>query len=148
MNKLLVGIATLIDDLTFLQSEKTWAIRLLSVACLSLAVKMEECRAPALSEFAVEEYNFESKVIQRMELLVLNTLEWRMNSITPFAFFHYFIAKFCNQSPPPNVVSRTVQLTMAIMRGNFSTLKFDSFHLQSPNFIRLSYLLSFFTMQR
>lgn len=99
-----------------IDSDKTWAIRLLSVACLSLAAKMEECRAPALSEFAVEEYNFESKVIQRMELLVLNTLEWRMGSITPFAFIHYFITKFCNQSPPPNVVSRTVQLTMAIMR--------------------------------
>ena len=94
---------------------------------------MEECRAPALSEFAVEEYNFESKVIQRMELLVLNTLEWRMGSITPFAFIHYFITKFCNQSPPPNVVSRTVQLTMAIMRGDFFILRIDSFHLQSLN---------------
>lgn len=105
---------------------------------------MEECQAPALSEFAVEEYNFESKVIQRMELLVLNTLEWRMGSITPFAFIHYFIAKFCNQSPPPNVASRTVQLTMAIMRGNFSALKFHKFHLQSLNFIRFFIFFVFF----
>ncbi|EEF37094.1 cyclin d, putative [Ricinus communis] len=29
---------------------KLWAIRLLSVACLSLAAKMEECRVPPLSE--------------------------------------------------------------------------------------------------
>ena len=102
------------------QSEKYWAIRLLSLACLSLAAKMEECRVPALSEFRVEEYNFGSEVIQRMELLVLNTLEWKMSSITPFAYLHHFIAKlFKDQSPPRNVISRTVQLILAMMRGNW-----------------------------
>ncbi|KAJ6419766.1 hypothetical protein OIU84_029810 [Salix udensis] len=52
---------------------KLWAVRLLSVACLSLAAKMEERKAPPLSEFPVEDYCFGNKVIQRMELLVLNT---------------------------------------------------------------------------
>ncbi|KAA8537849.1 hypothetical protein F0562_027571 [Nyssa sinensis] len=99
-----------------IDSEKSWAIQLLSVACLSLAAKMEECRVPALTEFPVEEYNFNSKVIQRMEFLVLNTLEWKMGSITPFAYIHYFITKFCKDSPPRNIVSRTVDLILAIMR--------------------------------
>uniref|UniRef100_A0A5B6YXN1 Putative cyclin-D5-1 n=1 Tax=Davidia involucrata TaxID=16924 RepID=A0A5B6YXN1_DAVIN len=98
-----------------IDSEKSWAIQLLSVACLSLAAKMEECRVPALSEFPVEKYNFTSKVIQRMELLVLNTLEWKMGSVTPFAYIHYFITKFCKDSPPRNIVSRTVDLILAIM---------------------------------
>ncbi|XP_028098511.1 cyclin-D5-1-like [Camellia sinensis] len=101
-----------------IDSDKWWAMQLLSMACLSLAAKMEEYRVPSPSEFQLEEYNFDSKVIQRMELLVLNTLEWRMSSVTPFAFIHYFIRTLGNHhSPPPrNVVSRTVHLILAIMR--------------------------------
>ncbi|KAK6277604.1 hypothetical protein POUND7_017927 [Theobroma cacao] len=99
-----------------IDSEKSWAMQLLSMACLSLAAKMEEIKVPALSEFQSEECNFKSKVIQRMELLVLNTLEWRMSSITPFAFLHFFITKMCKESPPGHLVSKTVQLILAIMR--------------------------------
>ncbi|KAI8018371.1 Cyclin-D4-1 [Camellia lanceoleosa] len=92
-------------------------MQLLSVACLSLATKMEEYRVPSLSEFQLE-CNFESKVIQRMEHLVLNALEWRMSSVTPFAVIHYFIKTLGNHhSPPRNVVSRTVKLILAIMRA-------------------------------
>lgn len=104
----------------FLQGEKLWAIRLLSVACLSLAAKMEELKAPMLSEFPLQDYNFGSKAIQRMELLVLSTLEWRMCTISPFDFLHFFITKLCNESPPTNVVvSTAVEIILAIMRGNF-----------------------------
>lgn len=102
---------------TFVQNEQLWAIKLLSVACLSLAAKMEELNIPALSEFQLEDYNFESKVIQRMELLVLNTLEWRMASTTPFAFLHHFIIKLCKESPPTKTVSSTVGIILATMRG-------------------------------
>ncbi|KAG8377536.1 hypothetical protein BUALT_Bualt08G0043400 [Buddleja alternifolia] len=101
--------------------EKCWAIRLVSIACLSLAAKMEECMVPALSEFCLDDdqdYNFESSVIQRMELLVLNTLEWKMGSITtPFAFIHFFVKKLitgnCLQI---NGLSRIVQLILGAMR--------------------------------
>lgn len=53
----------------FLISQESWVIPLLSVACLSLAAKMEECGVPSLLEFQLEEYEFKSNVIQRMELL-------------------------------------------------------------------------------
>ncbi|XP_041016642.1 cyclin-D5-1-like [Juglans microcarpa x Juglans regia] len=99
-----------------IDSENLWAIRLLSVACLSLAAKMDELKVPVLSEYLLEDYNFDSEVIQRMELLVLSTLEWRMCSITPFAFLYFFINKFYEESPPSNIVSRTVQIILAIMR--------------------------------
>ncbi|KAJ6916439.1 hypothetical protein NC652_018980 [Populus alba x Populus x berolinensis] len=95
---------------------KLWAIRLLSVACLSLAAKMEERKVPPLSEFPVEDFCFGNKVIQRMELLVLNTLEWRMNSITPFAYLHYFIHKTCGESTPKDTVSRAVELVVAMIK--------------------------------
>lgn len=67
-----------------------WAARLLAVACMSVAAKMEEYRAPALPEFRAgddDEYDFSSVSIRRMELLVLSTLEWRMGGVTPFDYF-------------------------------------------------------------
>ncbi|XVF17535.1 hypothetical protein REPUB_Repub10bG0131400 [Reevesia pubescens] len=95
---------------------KLWAIRLLSVACLSLAAKMEECRVPALSEFPVQDYQFENKLIQRMELLVLSTLEWKMGSITPFPYLHYFISKFYGESRPKGLVSKALELILAMIK--------------------------------
>ncbi|GMJ12385.1 CYCLIN D1;1 [Hibiscus trionum] len=83
-----------------LQSGKSWAMQLLSVACFSLAAKMEEMEVPALSEFQTEGCSFETKTIQRIELLVLSTLEWRMSLVTPFAFLHVFITEMCKSSPP------------------------------------------------
>ncbi|XP_043709554.1 cyclin-D5-1-like isoform X2 [Telopea speciosissima] len=99
-----------------IDSGKPWAIRLLSVACLTLASKMEECRVPALSEFRVEDYSFENNVIQRMELLVLNTLEWRMSSITPFTYLDYFITKFCDISRRKELESKAVELIVTVAK--------------------------------
>ncbi|KAI3465266.1 hypothetical protein Pfo_021929 [Paulownia fortunei] len=99
-----------------INAEKSWAIRLLSMACLSLAAKMEECVAPSLSEFCVEGYNFEGRTTQRMELLVLNTLEWKMGSITPFAFIPFFVKKFGENSPPRTGVSRIVEVILCAVR--------------------------------
>jgi cyclin D1/2/4 len=39
---------------------------------------------------------FEARTIQRMELLVLSTLDWRMHAITPFSFIDYFLGKIIN----------------------------------------------------
>jgi cyclin D5 len=66
-----------------------WAARLLAVACVSLAAKMEEYRAPALPELCGggdDEYEFSCVSIRRMELLVLSTLGWRMCGVTPFDY--------------------------------------------------------------
>ncbi|XP_058081311.1 cyclin-D5-3-like isoform X2 [Magnolia sinica] len=96
-----------------IDSGKYWAIRLLSVACLSLAAKMEECRVPALSEFRTEDFEFENQVIQRMELLVLSTLDWRLSSVTPFAYLNYFISKLSEKSRPKTLVLRAMELILA-----------------------------------
>ncbi|CAA2963532.1 cyclin-D5-1-like isoform X1 [Olea europaea subsp. europaea] len=100
----------LIDD------GKLWAIRLLSVACLSLAAKMEEHKIPALSEYHVDDYNFEGNAIQRMELLILHTLEWKMSSITPFAYLHYFTTKLCGECSHKEMVIRAIELIFAIIK--------------------------------
>ncbi|TKV92514.1 hypothetical protein SEVIR_9G166300v4 [Setaria viridis] len=72
----------------FDRSVMPWAARLLAVACVSLAAKMEEYRAPALPEFRADddEYEFSCVSIRRMELLVLSTLGWRMGGVTPFDY--------------------------------------------------------------
>ncbi|EXB89228.1 hypothetical protein L484_006781 [Morus notabilis] len=77
------------------QREKPWMTHLASVACLSLAAKVEETEVPLLLDFQVEEskFMFEAKTIKRMELLVLSTLEWKMNPVTPISFLDYIIKR-------------------------------------------------------
>lgn len=72
-----------------------WPLQLLSVACLSLAAKMEESLVPSLLDIQVEgaKYVFEPRTIRRMEFLVLSVLDWRLKSTTPFSFLSFFAYK-------------------------------------------------------
>ncbi|CAH9104053.1 unnamed protein product [Cuscuta europaea] len=67
------------------QKDKPWMSQLTAVACLSIAAKVEEIDVPLLLDFQVTDskYMFDAKTIQRMELLVLSTLNWRMNLSHP-----------------------------------------------------------------
>ncbi|THU57187.1 hypothetical protein C4D60_Mb03t00860 [Musa balbisiana] len=78
-----------------LQDNKPWMGRLAAVACLSLAAKVEETRVPLLLDLQAEEeeYVFEPRTIRRMELLVLATLRWRMNPVTPLSFIHHLLPR-------------------------------------------------------
>ncbi|XP_073288899.1 cyclin-D5-1-like [Primulina huaijiensis] len=98
-----------------IQDGMLWAIRLLSLVCLSLAAKMEESEPHALSKYRVNVYNFEGNMIQRMELLVLTTLEWRMCCVTPFAYLNYFIIKFCGELRHKELATRAAELTLVLM---------------------------------
>ncbi|KAE8662856.1 Cyclin-D4-1 [Hibiscus syriacus] len=71
------------------QKDKPWMGQLAAVACLSLAAKVEELQVPLLLDLQIEEaeFVFDSKTVQKMELLVLSTLQWRMNPVTPISFF-------------------------------------------------------------
>ncbi|CAK9144199.1 unnamed protein product [Ilex paraguariensis] len=73
------------------QGEKPWMIELTAVACLSLAAKVEGTQVSFLLDLQVEEtnYMFEAKTIQRMEILVLSSLQWKMNPVTPLAFIDF-----------------------------------------------------------
>lgn len=79
------------------QKDKPWMIHLASVTCLSLAAKVEETQVPLLLDLQVVveefEYVFEAKNIQKMELLVLSTLKWRMNPVTPISFLDHIIRR-------------------------------------------------------
>ncbi|KAI4337013.1 hypothetical protein L6164_015475 [Bauhinia variegata] len=73
------------------QNDKPWMTQLAAVACLSLAAKVEETQVPLLLDLQVEDsrYMFEAKTIKRMEILVLSTLGWKMNPVTPLSFLDY-----------------------------------------------------------
>lgn len=77
------------------QRDKPWMSQLVAVACLSLAAKVEETEVPLLLDLQVEESRnvFEAKTIQKMELLVLSTLQWRMNPVTPISFFGHIVRR-------------------------------------------------------
>ncbi|KAL6571769.1 hypothetical protein OROHE_002638 [Orobanche hederae] len=72
-----------------------WPLQLLSVTCLSLAAKMEEPLVPSLLDLQGEgaEFIFEPKHIQRMELLVLRVLDWRLRPVAPFFYLNFFALK-------------------------------------------------------
>ncbi|KAL4577512.1 hypothetical protein LXL04_013621 [Taraxacum kok-saghyz] len=97
----------------FIDNGKDWAIQLLCIACLSLAAKMEELMVPSLSHYKAQGYNFESSVIQRMELMVLTTLEWKMSCITPFSYLHHFLPKINDERDYDGfLVSKAIDLIL------------------------------------
>ncbi|KAJ6919784.1 cyclin-D3-1-like [Populus alba x Populus x berolinensis] len=97
-----------------------WMVQLLGVACLSLAAKMEETEAPLSLDLQVGEssFVFEARTIQRMELLVLSALDWRMHTITPFTFIDYFLGKINNdQTPPRSFILQSIHLILSTIEG-------------------------------
>ncbi|XP_073022939.1 cyclin-D3-3-like [Primulina eburnea] len=80
---------------TLQKDNKSWMMQLASVTCLSLATKVEETDAPLLLDLQVEcsKYVFDAKTIQKMELLVLSTLKWRMNPVTPLSFLDHIVRR-------------------------------------------------------
>ncbi|KAI3726316.1 hypothetical protein L1987_66113 [Smallanthus sonchifolius] len=77
------------------QKDKPWMNQLVAVASLSLASKVEEIQAPLLLDLQMggAKFVFESKTVMKMELLVLSCLEWKMNPVTPLAFFDYIMRR-------------------------------------------------------
>nr|WEV03861.1 D-type cyclin CYCD6;1 [Paeonia suffruticosa] len=79
---------------------RPWVVRLIVISCLSLASKMKNTEL-SLSDFQREEgFIFDAQTIQRMELLILTALNWRMRSVTPFSFLYFFISLFELKDPP------------------------------------------------
>ncbi|MED6118518.1 hypothetical protein PIB30_003263 [Stylosanthes scabra] len=73
------------------KQQQPWLTHLAAVACISLAAKLQETQAPLPIDLQVEDskYVFEAKSIMKMEILVLSSLEWKMNPATPLSFIDY-----------------------------------------------------------
>nr|GEX96802.1 cyclin-D4-1-like [Tanacetum cinerariifolium] len=118
-----------------LPKDKPWMIQLLAVTCLSLGAKMDETKMPLIldmQEAGGSRFVFEAKTIQRMELIVLSTLDWRMKSVTPFSFIDSFIGKindksqFLSQSQVSSrsLILKSTQLILGLIKG----IDFLEFH--------------------
>lgn len=61
---------------------------------------------------------FEARHIKRMELIVMKTLKWRLQAVTPFSFIGYFLDKF-NEGKPPSytLASWCSDLTVGTLKG-------------------------------
>ncbi|GAU49979.1 hypothetical protein TSUD_238020 [Trifolium subterraneum] len=98
----------------------SWTVQLLAVACFSLAAKMEEVKVPHSVDLQVGEprFVFHGKTIQRMELMVLSTLGWKMQALTPCSFIDYFLVKIsCEKHAEKSSITRSVQLILNIIKG-------------------------------
>jgi hypothetical protein len=65
-------------------------------------------------------YVFEAKTVQRMELLVLTTLNWRMHAVTPFSYVDYFLNKLNNggsTAPRSCWLLQSAELILRAARG-------------------------------
>ena len=61
---------------------------------------------------------FEAKTIQRMELLVLSTLNWRMQAVTPFSYLDYFLNKLNGGiRAPRSWLFQSAELILCAARG-------------------------------
>uniref|UniRef100_A0A803MEG2 B-like cyclin n=1 Tax=Chenopodium quinoa TaxID=63459 RepID=A0A803MEG2_CHEQI len=99
---------------------KAWMMQLIGVACLSLAAKVDETDVPLILDLQVcdSKFVFEANTIQRMELLVLSTLKWRMQSVTPFSFIDYFLYKLSgDKMPPKSLIFQAIQLILSTIKG-------------------------------
>ncbi|XP_066378660.1 cyclin-D3-1-like isoform X2 [Miscanthus floridulus] len=117
--------------------EKDWMTQLLTVACLSLAAKMEETIVlnPLDLQVVDAEYVFEPSTIHRMESLVFNTLSWRMQAVTPCSFIDYYLHKFSDGDVVSKIIlSRAVELIL-------STSKVAEFLVFRPSEIAASIAL-------
>lgn len=98
-------------------------MQLLSVACLSVAAKMEETNAPLLLDLQISNpaFVFDPRTVGRMELLLMSALRWRMRAVTPFDFISYFASATISADrrssvlPPP--FSRSADLILSTYRG-------------------------------
>lgn len=89
-------------------------MQLLSVACVSVAAKMEETHVPSLLDLQIldQRYVFDPHTVGRMELLLMTALGWRMRAITPFDFLPHLVP-----SCPSALLSRAADLILSSLRG-------------------------------
>uniref|UniRef100_A0A0D9VUU1 Uncharacterized protein n=1 Tax=Leersia perrieri TaxID=77586 RepID=A0A0D9VUU1_9ORYZ len=102
-------------------NDMPWMQQLLIVACLSVAAKMEETTVLStvdLQVFSSPEYVFDAKTIRRMETVILTTLKWRMQAVTPFSYIDHFLHKI-NEGKPLTceLVSRCTELILGTMKA-------------------------------
>ncbi|KAE9595024.1 hypothetical protein Lal_00041112 [Lupinus albus] len=94
-----------------IQQGKPWLLRLVAISCLSLASKMKNTPF-SVSDIQEQGCVLEAQCVQKMEFLILGALNWRMRSITPFPFLHFFISlsEFIDQALKETLKERASEI--------------------------------------
>ncbi|GER43144.1 D6-type cyclin [Striga asiatica] len=93
---------------------KLWIFDLVAIACVSLALKMRKTDYSVSDLIQDGDFMFDSSMINRMELLILGALKWRMRSANPFCFLNYFITffMFIDKHSVPNLKKRATEIIL------------------------------------
>ncbi|XP_073157113.1 cyclin-D4-2-like [Henckelia pumila] len=100
--------------------KKKWTTQLVAVACLLLAAKVEEVNVPSTLGIQAGETEvvFQGKTVQRMEIVVLEYLKWRMKAYTPCNYIDYFLRMISDiEIPPEPLISRSVEIILSTIKG-------------------------------
>jgi len=72
-----------------------------------------------------KKYLFDKETLRTTELMILSTLKWRMQAITPFSYIDFFLNKVNGDHVPiGDSILQSFQLIMSTVRGNFSVFSF------------------------
>ncbi|PWA62355.1 cyclin-like protein [Artemisia annua] len=109
------------------KKDEPWMVQLVAVTCLSLAAKVEETQVPLLLDLQVEDsgFFFEAKNIQKMELLVMSALKWRMNPVTPISFLDHIVRRLGltnHNNVHWDFFKKCEALILSLVKGNCFTL--------------------------
>ncbi|KAF7127253.1 hypothetical protein RHSIM_Rhsim11G0151800 [Rhododendron simsii] len=119
------------DSINWILKKKAngWPFQLLAVACLSLAAKMEERYVPLLLDLQIFEpkFLFESQMVQRMELLVVANLNWRLRSVTPFDYIDYFVSKLSRSGSESDFTSPVIAVSSDLILNSIRVIDFSGF---------------------
>ncbi|KAF7803574.1 putative cyclin-D6-1 [Senna tora] len=121
-----------------IEQGKPWLLRLIVISCLSLASKMNNIPF-SLSDLQIEGCIFEAQSIQKMEFLILGALKWRMRSITPFSFLHFFISLAELELKDPSFKQALKHRASEIIFNAHYDIKFVGF---KPSIVAASALIS------
>ncbi|RLM69640.1 putative cyclin-D7-1 [Panicum miliaceum] len=106
--------------------DESWMVELVSVACLSVACKLDEGNIPSLHHLQMEEvlgHSFRSATVRDMELTLLKALRWRLACVTPYSFLHYLIIP--PSSSPAASARRCARLLLRSLAVPSLLLRFD-----------------------
>ncbi|KAL6907993.1 hypothetical protein ACP4OV_002163 [Aristida adscensionis] len=104
---------------------EAWMVELVSVACLSIACKLDEVNIPSLHHLQMEEvlsHQFRPSTIREMELTLLKALQWRLACVTPYSFLQLLLPHCCTTAA---AASRCTRLLIRSL-SEPSLLRFDS----------------------
>ncbi|PIM98173.1 hypothetical protein CDL12_29349 [Handroanthus impetiginosus] len=93
---------------------KPWILKLVALSCVSLALKMKKTEFSVFDLMDEGGFMIDSVTVERMEMLILGALKWRMRSVNPFSFAKYFISffKFKDKASIQALKNRAIEIIL------------------------------------